>query len=80
MEPWYDGSDWHDTEGYEKDLHSEATDWNENYCKTDHNGTTDDTFSEPVPALLDRPVETYEGDVNKLETVQEAVAAANAAT
>ena len=77
-EPWYDSSDWHDTERYEYELHSEGTDWNDNYRETDDYGTTDNTFSEPIPALLDQPVETHEGDVNKLETVQNAVAAANA--
>ena len=39
----------------------------------------DNTFSEHSPALLDQPVETQEEDTSKLETVQEAVAAANAA-
>ena len=79
-EPWCDDSSWHDTKGYEYELHSEGTDWNENCYETHDYGTTVDTFSEPIPALLDQPVETHEGDVNKLETVQEAVAAANAAT
>ena len=36
-------------------------------------------LSDRFPALLDQSVETKEGDTNKLETVQEAVAAANAA-
>ena len=39
----------------------------------------DNTFSEHSPALLDQPVETQEEDTSKLETVQEAMAAANAA-
>ena len=65
-EPWYDGSDWHDTEVDEHELHSEGTDLNENLHETDDYGT-DDIFS----ALLDQPVETYEG--------QEAAAAASAA-
>ena len=39
----------------------------------------DITFSDHYPALLDQTVETQEGDTSKLETVQEAVAAANTA-
>ena len=72
-------ADSHDTVGYEYELHSDGTDWNEDYNETDNSGTTDHTLSEPIPALLDDPVEIHEGHVNKLETVQEAVAAANPA-
>ena len=58
VEPWYDGSDWHDAEGYGNELHSEETDWNENCCETDDHDTTDDIFSEDILALLEQPVET----------------------
>ena len=33
-EPWCDGSGWHDTKGYEYELYSEETDWNENCYET----------------------------------------------
>ena len=45
----------------------------------DDDDPNDSTFSDHYPALLDQTVETHEGDTSKLETVQEAVAAANAA-
>ena len=51
----------------------------ENYHETSDYDDNDNTFSEHTPALLDQPVETQEEDTSKLETVQEAVAAANAA-
>ena len=55
-------------------------DWTENYYETsDYDDNNDNTFSEHIPALLDQLVETQEEDTSKLETVQEAVAAANAA-
>ena len=55
------------------------TDWTENYYETSDYDNNDNTFSEHIPALLDQPFETQEEDTSKLETVQEAVAAANAA-
>ena len=60
----YDGSDSHDTVGYEYELHSDGTGWNEDYNETDDSGTTDHTLSGPIPALLGEPVEIHEGDVN----------------
>ena len=72
-------SEWCDTDGYDKEYLPEETDWNENYYETSDYDNNDSTFSEHIPALLDQPVETQEGDASKLETVQEVVAAANAA-
>ena len=77
LDPWT--SEWYDTEGYDEESFSEETDWTENFCETDEYDANDSTFSEHIPALLDQPVETQDGDASKLETVQEAVAAANAA-
>ena len=48
------------------------------FHETDYD-PNDSTFFDHHPALLDQTVETQEGDTSKLETVQEAVAAANAA-
>ena len=48
------------------------------FHETDYD-PNDSTFFDHYPALLDQTVETQEGDTSKLETVQEAVAAANAA-
>ena len=59
-------------------FYPEETDWTEDYYETDDYDPNDSTFSDHCPALLDQTVETQEGDTSKLETVQEAVAAANA--
>ena len=75
LDPW--SSEWYDTEGYDDEYFPEETDWTENYYENYDNN--DNTFSEHSPALLDQPVETQEEDTSKLEIVQEAVAAANAA-
>ena len=77
LDPW--SSEWYDTEGYDDEYFPEETDWTENYYETSDYDNNDNTFSEHSPALLDQPVETQEEDTSKLETVQEAVAAANAA-
>ena len=77
LDPW--SSEWYDTEGYDDECFPEETDWTENYYETSDYDNNDNTFSEHSPALLDIPVETQEEDTSKLETVQEAVAAANAA-
>ena len=53
------------------------TDWNENYCETDDYDTTDDLFQKTFLHCWSK-LSKHEGDVNELETVQEAVAAANA--
>ena len=53
------------------------TDWNENYCETDDCDTTDDTFQKTFLHCWIN-LSKHEGDVNELETVPEAVAAANA--
>ena len=52
--------------------------WTENFYETDEYDANDSTLSLHFLALLDQPVETQEGDASKLETTQEAVAAANA--
>ena len=75
--PW--SSEWCDTDGYDDEYFPEETDWNENYYETSDYDDNDNTFSEHNTALLDQPVETREEDTSKLETVQEALAAANAA-
>ena len=67
LEPWT--SEWYGTD----ESHLEETDWTDDY------DPNDSTFSDHYPALLDQTVETQEGDTSKLETVREAVAAANAA-
>ena len=72
------GSHWHDVEGYGNELHSKETDWNENCCETDDYDTTDDLFQKTLLHCWSK-LSKHEGDVNELETVQEAVAAANAA-
>ena len=77
LDPW--SSEWYDTEGYDDEYFPEETDWTENYYETSDYDNNDNTFSEHSPALLDQPVETQEEDTSKLETLQEAVAAANAA-
>ena len=77
LDPW--SSEWYDTEGYDDEYFPEETDWTENYYETSDYDNNDNTFSEHSPAPLDQPVETQEEDTSKLETVQEAVAAANAA-
>ena len=77
LDPWT--SEWYDIEGHDDESYSEEPDWTENFYETDEYDANDSTFSEHIPALLDQPVETQEGDASKLETVQEAVAAANAA-
>ena len=77
LHPW--SSEWYDTEGYDDEYFLEETDWTENYYGTSDYDNNDNTFSEHSPTLLDQPVETEEEDTSKLETVQEAVAAANAA-
>ena len=78
LEPWT--SEWYNTDGYDDETYPEETDWTEDYYKTDDYDPNDSTLSDHYPALLDQTVETQEGDTSKLETVQEAVAAANAAT
>ena len=77
LEPWT--SEWHGTDGYDDEPHLGETDWTEDFYETDDYDPDDSTFSDHFPALLDQTVETQEGDTSKLETVQEAVAAANAA-
>ena len=77
LDPW--SSKWCDTEGYDDEYLPEETDWTENYYETSDYDNNDNTFSEHSPALLDQPVKTQEEDTSKLETVQKAVAAANAA-
>ena len=72
-------SEWCDTDGYDKEYLPEEPDWNENYYETSDYDNNDSTFSEHIPALLDQPVETREEDTSKLETLQEAMARANAA-
>ena len=67
------------TVGYDDESHLEETDWTEDLHETDDYDPNDSTFSDHYPTLLDQTVETQEGDTSKLETVQEAVAAANAA-
>ena len=69
---------WYGTDGYDDESHLEETDWTEDLYETDDYDPNDSTFSDHYPALLDQTVET-QGDTSKLETVQEAVAAANAA-
>ena len=77
LEPWT--SEWYNIDGYDDESLLEGTDWTEDFCETDDYDPKDSTFSEHYPAHLDQTVETQEGDASKLETVQEAVAAANAA-
>ena len=77
LEPWT--SEWYGTDGYDDESHVEETDWTEDFYETDDYDPNDSTLSDHYPALLDQTVETQEGDTSKLETVQEAVAAANAA-
>ena len=77
LDPWT--SEWYDIEGHDDESYSEEPDWTKNFYETDEYDANDSTFSEHIPALLDQPVETQEGDASNLETVQEAVAAANAA-
>ena len=77
LEPWT--SEWYGTDGYDDESHLEETDWTEDLFETDDYDPNDSTFSDHYPALLDQTVETQEGDTSKLETVQEAVVAANAA-
>ena len=77
LERWT--SEWCGTDGYDDESHLEETDWTEDLYETDDYDPNDGTFSDHDPALLDQTVETQEGDTSKLETVQEAVAAANAA-
>ena len=72
-------SEWYDTEGYDNESYPDETGWTEDFYETDDYDPNDSTFSDHFPALLEQPVETQEGDTSKLETVQEAVAAANAA-
>ena len=72
-------SEWYDTEGYDNESYPDETGWTEDFYETDDYDPNDSTFSDHFPALLDQPVEAQEGDTSKLETVQEAVAAANAA-
>ena len=75
--PWT--PEWYGTDGYDDETYPEETDWTEDYYETDAYDPNDITFSDHHPALLDQTVETQEGDTSKLETAQEAVAAANAA-
>ena len=77
LEPWT--SEWYSTDRHDDETYPEETDWTEDYYETDDYNPNDRTFSDHYPALLDQIVETQEGDTSKLETVQEAVAAANAA-
>ena len=77
LEPWT--SEWYNTDGYDDETYPHETDWTEDYYDTDDYDPNDSTLSDHCPALLDQTVETQEGDTSKLETVQEAVAAANAA-
>ena len=72
-------SEWYGTDKYDDESYPEETDWTEDSYETDDYDPNDSTFSDHYPALLDQIVETQEGDTSKLETVQEAVAAANAA-
>ena len=76
LDPW--SSEWYDTEGYDDEYNPEETDWTENYYETSDYDNNDSTLPKHIPALLDQPVERQEEDTSKLETVQEAVAAANA--
>ena len=71
--------EWNNTNGYDDETYPEETDWTEDYSETDDYDPNDSTLSDHYPALPDQSVETQEGDTSKLETVQEAVAAANAA-
>ena len=75
--PWT--SEWCNTGGYDDEPYPEETDWTEDYCETDDYDPNDSTLFDHYPALLDQTVETQEGDTSKLETVQGAVAAVNAA-
>ena len=77
FDPW--SSEWCDTDGHDDEYFPEEADWNENYYETSDYDNNDNAFSEHNTALLDQPVETREEDTNKLETVQAALAAANAA-
>ena len=77
LEPWT--SELYGTDGYDDESHLEETDWTEDLYETDDYDPNDSTFSDHYPALLGQIVDTQEGDTSKLETVQEAVAAANAA-
>ena len=77
FDPW--SSEWCDTNGYDDEFFPEETDWNENYYETSDYDKNDNTFSEHNTALLDQPVGTREEDTSKLETLQEALAATNAA-
>ena len=72
-------SGWYGTDGYDDVSHCEETDWTEDLHETDDHDPNDSTFSDHYLALLDQTVETQEGDTSKLDIVQEAVAAANAA-
>ena len=77
LDPWT--SEWYGTDGYDDESHLEETDWTEDFYETDDCDPNESTFSDHYPTLLDQTVETQGGDTSKLETVQEAVAAANAA-
>ena len=72
-------SKWYGTDGHDDESHFEETDWTEDFYETDDYDPNGSTFSDHCPALLEQTVETQEGDTSKLETVQEAVAAASAA-
>ena len=77
LEPWT--SEWYGTDGYDDESPLEEKDLTEDFYDTDDYDPNDSTFSDHYPAQLDQTVETQEGDTSKLETVQGAVAAANAA-
>ena len=77
LEPWT--SERYVSVGYDDEPHLEETDWTKDLYGTDDYDPNDSTLSDHFPALLDQTVETQEGDTSKLETVQEAVTAANAA-
>ena len=77
LEPWT--SAWYRIDGYVDESRLEETDRTEDLHETEDYDPNDSTFSDHYPALLDQTVETQEGDTSKLETVQEALAAANAA-
>ena len=76
LEPWT--SEWYGTDGYDDESYPEETDWTEEFHETD-DYDPNDSVSDHYLSLLDQTVETQEGDTSKLETVHEAVAAANAA-
>ena len=78
LEPWT--SEWYNTGGNDDETCHEETDWTEDYYETDDYDPNDSTLSDHYPALLDQTkTKKQEGDTSKLETVQEAVAAASAA-